>query len=151
MYSRVPLLRYGKYLTKEQVAELVAPHPDTLDLVHSWLEYHHVSSSSISVTHGGSSLTLTGVSVSQANNLLGTSYKLYAHTKTNETIVRAIRYSLPAVLHEYVKTVTPTTYFSSPLTQWQTPRKRSSVPAVRQTSGEPVTVPSSRDNDGART
>jgi len=142
--------KYGKYLTKEQVAELVAPHPDTLDLVHSWLEYHRVPSTS--VTHGGSYLTLTGVSVSQANNLLGTSYKLYAHTKTNETIVRAIGYSLPAVLHAYVQTVAPTTYFSSPLTQWQTPRKRSSVPAARQTSGEPMTVSStSRDNDGACT
>jgi len=36
-YSHVSLLRfrYGAYLFKEQVAELVAPHPDTLEFVSS--------------------------------------------------------------------------------------------------------------------
>ncbi len=42
MLSRDPLLRcrYGAHLSKEQVAELVAPHPETLELVNSWLELH---------------------------------------------------------------------------------------------------------------
>lgn len=141
--------KYGAHLSKEQVAELVAPHPDNLELVHSWLKYHGVLLSSVSVTHGGSSLTLTGVSVSQANDLLGASYQLYVHTKTNETIVRTVGYSLPAVLHGHVQTVAPTTYFFSPLTQSQTPRKRPGGAAtgpVKTASGEPVTLPSSRDN-----
>ncbi|KAH9010436.1 subtilisin-like protein [Lactarius pseudohatsudake] len=86
-------------------------------------------------------LTVTAVSVSQANDLLGASYQLYTHTKTNETIVRTLRYSLPVVLHGHVQTVAPTTFFSSPVTQWQTPRKRSGVAAVR--SGK---SPSRRDN-----
>jgi hypothetical protein len=30
------------HLSKEQVAELVAPHPETLELVNSWVEYHGV-------------------------------------------------------------------------------------------------------------
>ncbi|KAI9454384.1 subtilisin-like protein [Lactarius psammicola] len=131
--------KYGAYLSKEQAAELVAPHPDTLKLVYSWLEYHRVLSSSVSVTNDGSSLTLTGVSVSQANDLLGASYQLYMHTKTNETIVRTVGYSLPTALHGHVQTVAPTTYFSSPLTQWQTPRKRSGGTAAglaKSPSGE---------------
>ncbi|KAI9450054.1 subtilisin-like protein [Lactarius psammicola] len=60
-------------LYEEQVAELVAPHPDTLELVHSWLGHHNVPFSSVSVTHGGSSLTLAGVPISRANSLLGAS------------------------------------------------------------------------------
>ncbi|KAH9021889.1 subtilisin-like protein [Lactarius pseudohatsudake] len=139
--------RYGMHLSREQVADIVAPHPDTVQLVHSWLQYHRVTSSSVSVTHGGSFLTVTGVSVSQANDLLGASYQLYTHTETNETVVRTLGYSLPAVLHEHVQTVAPTTFFSSPLTQWQTPRKRSDVAAVgsgKSSSGEPVTMPLSR-------
>ncbi|KAH9025026.1 subtilisin-like protein [Lactarius pseudohatsudake] len=139
--------RYGMHLSREQVADIVAPHPDTVQLVHSWLEHHRVTSSSVSVTHGGSFLTVTGVSVSQANDLLGASYQLYTHTETNETVVRTLGYSLPVVLHEHVQTVAPTTFFSSPLTQWQTPRKRSDVAAVRSgksSSGEPVTMPLSR-------
>ncbi|KAH8990641.1 subtilisin-like protein [Lactarius hatsudake] len=133
--------RYGMHLSREQVADIVAPHPNTVQLVHSWLEHHRVTSSSVSVTHGGSFLTVTAVSVSQANDLLGASYQLYTHTKTNETIVRTLGYSLPVVLHGHVQTVAPTTFFSSPLTQWQTPRKRSGVAAVR-----PGKSPSRRDD-----
>ncbi len=150
MYSRVPLhrSRYGAYLSKEQVAELVAPHPDTLELVHSWLEYHGIPSSSVSVTHGGSSLKLTGVSMSRANDLLGASYQLYRHVKTNETIIRTVGYALPAALHGHVQTVAPTTSFATPRTHWQIPRKRfdrAAVELAEAASGETVSVPSSRD------
>ncbi|KAH9162590.1 subtilisin-like protein [Lactarius sanguifluus] len=139
--------RYGMHLSREQVADIVAPHPDTVQLVHSWLEHHRVPSSSVSVTNGGSFLSVTGASVSQANGLLGASYQLYTHTKTNETIVRTLGYSLPVVLHRHVQTVAPTTFFSSPLTQWQTPRKLSGVEAVGQGKsplGKPMTMPLSR-------
>ncbi|KAH8995261.1 peptidase S8/S53 domain-containing protein [Lactarius hatsudake] len=149
MFTRVPLLRYryGVHLSREQVADIVAPHPDTVQLVRSWLEHHHVTSSSVSVTNGGSFLTVTGVSVSQANDLLGASYQLYRHTKSNETIVRTLGYSLPVVLHMHVQTVAPTTFFSSQLTPWQTPRKRSDVAEMwpgKLPSGEPVTMPLNR-------
>ncbi|KAH9025521.1 subtilisin-like protein [Lactarius pseudohatsudake] len=140
--------KYGAHLTKEQVAGLVVPHPYTLELVSSWLKYHGMPSS-ISLTHGGNWLTLTGVSVSKANDLLGASYRLYRHTETNETIVRTIGYSLPAVLHPHVQTVAPTTYFASPRMPWHTPRKRSDGAAaglVKATSGDLVTALSRRDD-----
>src|ERR1700733_7379987 len=107
MYSPVPLFRsrYGAHLSKEQVAELVAPHPDTLELVQSWLVHHGFPSSSFAMTHGGNTLTLTEVSIPQANELLDASYQLYRHVKTNETVVRTICYSLPAALHDHVWTV----------------------------------------------
>ncbi|KAH9077523.1 subtilisin-like protein [Lactarius deliciosus] len=138
--------RYGMHLSREQVADIVAPHPDTVQLVHSWLEHHRVPSSSVSVTHGGSFLTVTGVSVSQANDLLGASYQLYTHTKTNETIVRTLGYSLPVVLHGHVQTVAPTTFFFSPGMQRQTPRKHPGAAAVR-----PGKSPSRRDDDAYAT
>ena len=127
MYSRVPLLhcRYGAHLSREQVAELVAPHQDTLELVNSWLKYHDVPTSAISTAQGGSWVMLTGVPVSQANELLGASYQLYRSTGMNGiTILRTVGYSLPAVVHAHVRTVVPTTHFSMrPL--WQTSRKLS--------------------------
>ncbi|KAI9442667.1 subtilisin-like protein [Lactarius indigo] len=141
--------RYGAYLSKEQVAELVSPPPGTIELVDSWLEYHGVPSSSVSMTHCGTTLTLSGVSIIQANALLGASYQLYRHVKTNETTIRTIGYALPAALHGLVQTVIPTTYFSTQPPQWQTPRKRSGGAATGQkksASGEPVAVLSSRDN-----
>jgi tripeptidyl-peptidase-1 len=136
----VPLLRfrYGAHLSKEQVADLVAPHPETLELVSSWLGYHGVPPSSISTTHGGGWLTVAGVPVSQANKLLGASYRLYHHSQTNETILRTIGYALPAVLHAHVKTIAPTTVFASTRLLQQTPRIRSGGAAAEAASGEPV-------------
>jgi tripeptidyl-peptidase-1 len=139
-YSCVPLLcfRYGAHLTKEQVAQLVAPHPDTLELVSSWLKYNGVPPSSISTTHGGGWLTVAGVPVSQANKLLGASYQLYYHPGTNETILRTVGYALPAALHIHVQTIAPTTAFTSMrlLQPEEMPRSRSGG-AVNATSGEP--------------
>ncbi|KAH9008580.1 subtilisin-like protein [Lactarius deliciosus] len=106
--------RYRAYLTKEHVAELVAPRPETLKLVNSWLEHHGISSSSISMTHGGNTLMLKGVSVTQANTLLSASYQLYRHVETDETVVRTVSYSLPVALHWHVLTVAPTTSFFFP-------------------------------------
>ncbi|KAH8999341.1 Pro-kumamolisin, activation domain-containing protein, partial [Lactarius akahatsu] len=130
MYSPVSLFRcrYRTHLSssKEEVAQLAAPHPDTLELAHSWLAHHGVQSSSISTTHGGGWLTITEVPVSWANELLGASYQLYRRTETNDTtILRTIGYALPVALHTHVKTVVPTTYFASTGTLWQTPQKRS--------------------------
>ena len=106
--------RYGAHLSKEQVAELIAPHPDTLESVGAWLEHHQVPSSAVSITHGGGWLTINKVPLAQANALLGAEYQLYRHAETNETIVRTIGYGLPASLHDHVQTVAPTTYFGSP-------------------------------------
>ncbi|KAH9004795.1 subtilisin-like protein [Lactarius hatsudake] len=143
--------RYRAHLTKEQVADLVAPRPETLELVNSWLEHHGISSSSISMTHGGNTLKLKGVSVTLANTLVGASYQVYRHVERGETIVRTVGYSLPRALHWHVLTVVPTTSFVSPRTQWQTPRNRSSgetVGLVKSASGEPATMLSSRAKVG---
>ncbi|KAF8258637.1 peptidase S8/S53 domain-containing protein [Lactarius quietus] len=113
-------------LYEEQVAELVAPHPNTLELVNSWLEHHRIPTSSVSVTHGGGTLMLRDVSVTQANTLLGASYRLYKHIYSSEAIVRTVGYALPMVLHEHILTVVPTTTFFPPPRQWQTPQNFSS-------------------------
>jgi tripeptidyl-peptidase-1 len=78
------------------------------------------------MTHGGSWLTVIGVSISLANEMLGASYQLFRPSGTNDTtILRTIGYTLPAVLHNHVRTVVPTTCFASTLPQWQTSRSRS--------------------------
>ncbi|KAH9167585.1 subtilisin-like protein [Lactarius sanguifluus] len=134
--------RYGAHLSKEQVAEVVAPHPDTLELVNSWLGHYDIPSSSISMTLGGNWLRVIGVSVSQANRILGASYQLYQHVETNDTVLRTIGYSLPEVLHGHIQTVIPTTHFGSRLTKGMRPRTHLST-AVGKAGSEL----SSRDED----
>ncbi|KAH9168457.1 subtilisin-like protein [Lactarius sanguifluus] len=141
--------RYGAHLSKEEVAELVKPHPDTLELVISWLAHHGVRTSSISTTHGGAWLTVSNLLVSQANQMLGASYQLYRHAKVNDTIIRTVSYALPEVLHAHIQAVAPTTYFTSTRTLRQTPRRRSvdaaaALAEAEAASGKPVTVLSSR-------
>ncbi|KAH9062363.1 subtilisin-like protein [Lactarius vividus] len=142
--------RYGAHLTKEQVAKLIAPHPETLELVNSWLAHQGIPSSSISMTHGGNTLTLKGVSITQANALLNATYQLYRHVEHNGTIVRTVGYALPAGLHRHVLTVAPTTSFFSPppRTQWHAAQNSPDGEAaglVRAASREPVTKLSSRE------
>ncbi|KAH9024936.1 subtilisin-like protein [Lactarius pseudohatsudake] len=143
--------KYGKHLSKEEVAKLVEPHPDTLELVHSWLAYHGVQSSSISTSHGGSWLTVTDVPVPQANELLGASYQLYRLAGTNDTaILRTVGYALPKVLHAHVNTVAPTTFFTSARSLQLTPHGHSARGAGapgKAASRGPVSVLSSRDED----
>ncbi|KAF8264271.1 subtilisin-like protein [Lactarius quietus] len=140
--------KYGAYLAKEQVAKLLAPHPDTLELVNLWLEHRGVSSSSISTTQGGSWLTLTGVPVSQANDLLGASFQLYQHTETKDIVLRTVSYALPAALHAHVDTVVPTTYFGSPHVQIKSPRHiEITVTPTNVEPNEPATLLSSRDEN----
>ncbi|KAH9054786.1 subtilisin-like protein [Lactarius vividus] len=136
--------RYGAHFSKEQVAELVRPHPDTVELVTSWLAHHGVRPSSISTTHGGAWLTVSNLLVSQANEMLGASYQLYRHAEVNDTIIRTVSYSLPEVLHTHIQAIAPTTYFASTWTQRQTPHRRSVGAAAEATSGKPVRVLSSR-------
>ncbi|KAH9167887.1 hypothetical protein EDB89DRAFT_1909746 [Lactarius sanguifluus] len=87
-------LKHGVHLSnlkaKEKAGKLVAPHPETLKLVNSRLEQHGVPSSSVSMTHGGSTLSLKGMSVTQANALLDALYQLYRHVETSETIVLTV-------------------------------------------------------------
>ncbi|KAH9175587.1 subtilisin-like protein [Lactarius sanguifluus] len=138
--------KYGAHLSKEQVAQLVAPHPDTLSLIKSWLGHHAVSSSSISTTHGGSWLKLTGIPVSQANELLGASYQVYRRIGTNDSsILRTVGYGLPSVLHAHVRTVIPTTYFTSTGAPQQTPRRRTVGETANIATREHVTPLSTRE------
>ncbi|KAI0048738.1 subtilisin-like protein [Auriscalpium vulgare] len=106
--------KYGAHLSKAEVAELVAPHPDTHALVNDWLSHHGVPSSSVSTSHNGGWLTVSSVPVSQADALLGASYQVYRHAETNDTLLRTVGYSLPAILHDHINTVAPSTYFGGP-------------------------------------
>jgi tripeptidyl-peptidase I len=153
IYSHVRLFysRYGAYLSREQVAKLIAPHPHTLKLVRAWLEYHGVSSSAISTSHGGNWLTVRSVPVSKANNILSASYQYFLQAETNETIIRTLSYALPEVLHPHVQTIVPTTFFGSGVSQTlqETSQEHQNRIASREQaeSGESVKLLSSRDTE----
>ncbi|KAH9035161.1 subtilisin-like protein [Lactarius deliciosus] len=142
--------RQGAHLSREEVAELVAPPSEVLELANAWLDHYGVHPSSVSTKHGGSWLTLTGVPISRANELLRASYQLYQHIGTNDTVLRTLSYGLPAALVEHVQNVAPTTHFGFPRTHRQDPLMRRDGATSEQTKvpgGDPGTVFSRRNQD----
>ncbi|KAL7280332.1 hypothetical protein ACG7TL_005249 [Trametes sanguinea] len=104
--------KYGQHLTKEEVAALVAPHPNSVDLLESWLAAHGLDPSACQRSRAGDWVTVR-VSVAQAEKMLGTKYNVYRHGKSEDYVVRTMNYSLPSALHEHVAVVAPTTYFGT--------------------------------------
>ncbi|KAJ6458108.1 peptidase S8/S53 domain-containing protein [Mycena vitilis] len=106
--------RYGQHLSKEEVDALVAPHPDSVEAVESWLQHHRINPGNTyySRSAGGEWITLR-VSVAQAERMLNTKYGVYNHAASGSSVVRTMEYSLPAELHSHIDVVTPTTYFST--------------------------------------
>ncbi|KAH9035422.1 peptidase S8/S53 domain-containing protein [Lactarius hengduanensis] len=75
--------KHGAYLSREEVAELLA---------NAWLDHYGVHPSTISTT-----------TRRQANELLSASYQLYQHIGTNDTVLRTLSYGVPAALVEHVQ------------------------------------------------
>ncbi len=90
-----------------------------LEFVNAWLEYHDVYSSTVSTKRGSSWLTLIGIPVSRANDLLSASYQLYWHIGTSDTVLRTLSSGLPVALLAHVQTVASTSHFGFPRTRWQ--------------------------------
>jgi tripeptidyl-peptidase-1 len=49
------------------------------------------------------------VSVSKANELLGTKYEVFAHKQSGKKTIRCLSYSVPAELQKFVQAIHPTT------------------------------------------
>ena len=74
--------------------------------VTSWLNKNGLSSKAASPA--GDMLTLE-VSVEQANTLLEANFMNYVHDQTNTTMVRTLKHSLPASVHDHITYIYPTT------------------------------------------
>ncbi|KAG7444455.1 subtilisin-like protein [Guyanagaster necrorhizus] len=105
--------RYGKHLSKEEVDVLVAPHPDSVEAVESWLLHHGVDPTDATFRSSSGSWISVLVSVSKAEQMLGTEYGLYHHPQSSSYVVRTLSYSLPRELHQAISVVSPTTYFGT--------------------------------------
>ncbi|KAJ7784134.1 tripeptidyl peptidase A [Mycena metata] len=104
--------RYGAHLTKEEVEELVAPHPESVDSVTEWLSSHGIGEGDIGRSPAGDWLTVK-VPVSLVEAMLDTKYHIWKHTASGEYIVRTTSYSLPKNLLEHVDLIQPTTMFGT--------------------------------------
>ncbi|KAF8330248.1 subtilisin-like protein [Amanita rubescens] len=103
-------VRYGQHLSKEEVEELVAPYPHSLNAVNDWLSTYGLGEEHIDRSPAKDWITIT-IPVSLVEEMLDTKYHVYQHEKDGDYLVRTTSYSLPQHLHEHIDTVQPTTIF----------------------------------------
>ncbi|KAF8207886.1 tripeptidyl peptidase A [Mycena galopus ATCC 62051] len=104
--------RYGAHLTKEEIEELVAPHPDSVSAVDQWLSSHGIQEENIGRSPAGDWLTIR-VPVSLVEKMLDTKYHVWKHTTSGDYIVRTTSYSLPKDILDHVELIQPTTMFGT--------------------------------------
>ncbi|KAJ7437141.1 tripeptidyl peptidase A [Mycena galericulata] len=101
--------RYGEHLSKEQIEELVAPHPKSVDSVTQWLSSHGIEEEDIGRSAAGDWLTIR-IPVSLAEKMLDTKYHVWKHSE-GDYLVRTTSYSLPKAVFDHVELIQPTTMF----------------------------------------
>ncbi|KAJ8086984.1 hypothetical protein PM082_005809 [Marasmius tenuissimus] len=103
--------RYGQHLSKQQVEELVAPRPESIDSVMEWLASHGLGESDIEKSPASDWVYVT-VPVSVAEELLDTTYHVWKHVESGDQLVRTTSYSVPEDLHAHVDVIQPTIMFA---------------------------------------
>ncbi|KAH9000441.1 hypothetical protein EDB92DRAFT_2100531 [Lactarius akahatsu] len=137
----VDTLYHSEVTWASKVADLVAPRPETLELMNSCLEHHGISTSSVSMTHGGNTLMLNRARDPSQHSPWRIVPALQALRERRDHCPHYRLFSSRAVALARVDcgayNVRP------PRAQWQTPRNRSDR-AVNSTSGETATMLLSR-------
>jgi tripeptidyl-peptidase-1 len=98
--------QYGKWLSNEQVHELVAPAPSSRETVRAFLRGHGVTDFA-DATPNGDFIAAT-VTAAQAESLLGAKYEAFRHGVTGQVVHRTRSYALPADVAAVVDFVSPT-------------------------------------------
>ncbi|KAG1752358.1 peptidase S8/S53 domain-containing protein [Suillus paluster] len=141
--------RYGAHLSKQETEALMAPHPETLDVVSEWLASHGMMEEDVIRSSANDWVTIR-VPVGLAEEMLDTTYHIYKHTRTGDSIVRTTSYSLPEVLHDHIDLIQPTTMFARFKALASTLHWTDQVqPTVLSASGETITGPAGNQVDAS--
>ncbi|KAJ6616233.1 tripeptidyl peptidase A [Mycena sp. CBHHK59/15] len=103
--------RYGAHMSKEEVEQLVAPHPASLESVDRWLASYGIQQSHLARSPAKDWLTIM-LPLRLAEKMLDTTWYVWKHTASGDTLVRTISYNLPKYLHEHIELIQPTTMFA---------------------------------------
>ncbi|KAI8631334.1 peptidase S8/S53 domain-containing protein [Xylariaceae sp. FL1651] len=101
--------QYGKHLTLEQIDAVVAPKPESKDLLFQWLGNHSLADGATLNSRGN--VVKVNVTISQAEALLRANYNSYTNTNTGAKASRALSIHVPQVLVGHIDVIQPTTFF----------------------------------------
>ncbi|RWA03351.1 hypothetical protein EKO27_g11753 [Xylaria grammica] len=101
--------QYGKHLTLEQIDAIVAPKPESKDLLFQWLDNHGLANGAALNSRGN--VVKVNTTISQAEALLRTNYHSYTNTNTGAKASRALSVHVPQALVGHIDVIQPTTFF----------------------------------------
>ncbi|KAL1949190.1 hypothetical protein VTO73DRAFT_10996 [Trametes versicolor] len=130
---------YGKYLSKAEVEQLVAPTPEGMQAVTNWLNENNVTSTGQSPS--GDMLQIQ-VPFDKANELLNANFTAYVHEPTNTTVWRTLSYSVPPDVAQHLSFIYPTTQFIPPATHKVAVQEIGQFPAAAKSGSKRADVPS---------
>ncbi|RPD78406.1 family S53 protease-like protein [Lentinus tigrinus ALCF2SS1-7] len=103
---------FRKFLTWAQVEKFVAPKPESVNAVQTWLKDNDIVAQA--VTPAGDWISAK-ISVAKANAMLDADFQQYSHVGTNTSVIRTHSYSIPANLKGHLDFVHPATTFIAPV------------------------------------
>jgi len=107
---------YGKWLSFNEVNELVAPKMESLVVVYEWLQSHGIDISTENVvTTPNSDMISLVMSVAQAEQLLHTQYFNFQHKSVKKVLTRTQQYFVPQLVAEHIDFIGPTTHLFDPM------------------------------------
>ncbi|KAJ7482405.1 subtilisin-like protein [Mycena galericulata] len=135
--------RYGEHLSKEEIEELVAPRPESVESVTEWLSSHGIEEEKIGRSPAGDWLTIR-IPVSLAEKMLDTAsnslkYHVWKHSE-GDYLVRTTSYSVPKTVFDHVDLIQPTTMFGRLRKLKSTIHSVSKTPADVQSANLPAII-----------
>ncbi|KZO99718.1 subtilisin-like protein [Calocera viscosa TUFC12733] len=129
---------FASHWTAKQVAEFFAPSKDTLDTVVSWLEQEGIDPSRVKQTQSLGWLEVSNLTVTEAETLLDTKYKIYKHA-SGAPHLGCGSYSVPEHVSKHIDFITPTVHFDSRVNspRQEKRKKRDVEPGIAKTIGQP--------------
>ncbi|RDB19145.1 Tripeptidyl-peptidase sed3 [Hypsizygus marmoreus] len=103
--------RYGAHLSKAEVEDLVAPHPESVNVIEEWLAAHGLGSTDLARSPAKDWVTIN-IPVHLAEKMLDTKYHVWKHIESGAHLIRTTSYSLPENVHAHVDVIQPTTMFA---------------------------------------
>jgi tripeptidyl-peptidase-1 len=101
--------RYGQYMKRDQLKNLLRPSQGATDAVLAWLQDAGISQRDIQEKGDWINFRAT---VAQAEKLMDTTFEVYrSYVDPSVAKTRTLQYSVPQQLHSYIDMIQPTTRF----------------------------------------
>ncbi|KAL6700777.1 peptidase S8/S53 domain-containing protein [Trichoderma pleuroticola] len=97
---------YGQHMTQDEVNDMFAPHDDSVDAVHSWLETEGIELDRVYRSDNRQWIQFHAT-VGELEKLLNATYDIYESQKTGIRQVGTDEYSIPVDISDHIDNITP--------------------------------------------